>query len=84
MLNEEEAASDAGCSIANSPLRELGKSPMMKVRQLAITDSPFPVNEGEVVDGRVDRDADQFIRRFYNQLRTQQRIAMTPKHELHR
>nr|GEW23343.1 hypothetical protein [Tanacetum cinerariifolium] len=42
------------------------KSPM--VRQLRITDSPFPLSNGDE-DGQVDADADEYITRFYNSLR---------------
>lgn len=51
-----------------------GKSPMVK--QLRITDSPFPLSgredEDEDEDGNlVDEAADKFIMRFYNDLRRQ-------------
>ncbi|KAL0923949.1 hypothetical protein M5K25_004736 [Dendrobium thyrsiflorum] len=50
----------------------LGKSPAV-VRQLRVTDSPFMLNENEVVEeGKVDKEAEDFIRRFYEHLRRQQ------------
>ncbi|KAK9048556.1 hypothetical protein SSX86_032480 [Deinandra increscens subsp. villosa] len=45
-----------------------GKSPM--VRQLRITDSPFPLSNGEE-DSYVDEAADKFIMKFYKELRRQ-------------
>ena len=41
------------------------------------------VNSPVSVDGRVDEEAEKFIKRFYQQLKIQQRIAMTPSHEFH-
>ncbi|KAG6521086.1 uncharacterized protein LOC122050423 [Zingiber officinale] len=49
--------------------------------QLRVTDSPFPETEDEVEEeeekdsDRVDREAEAFIRRFYEQLRLQQCAA---------
>lgn len=44
-----------------------GKSPM--VRQLRITDSPFPLkDEG---DSQVDKAAEEFIKKFYKDLKLQ-------------
>lgn len=49
-----------------------GKSP--KVRQLRVTDSPFPVH-GVEDDSHVDEAAEEFIKKFYKQLRQQKRMA---------
>lgn len=49
-----------------------GKSPM--VRQLRITDSPFPIREVEE-DSHVDEAAEEFISKFYKDLRRQNEIA---------
>lgn len=46
-----------------------GKSPM--VRQLRITDSPFPLKEIGDENSHVDKEAEEFIQRFYEQLRLQ-------------
>ncbi|EPS58246.1 hypothetical protein M569_16570, partial [Genlisea aurea] len=48
-----------------------GRTPV--VRQLRITDSPFPATEVEDDDGGggVDRAAEEFIRRFYRELKHQ-------------
>lgn len=53
-----------------TPFWSLWKSPAV-TRQLRITDSPFPMEETGDVDSHVDREAEEFIRRFYEQLRTQ-------------
>ncbi|XP_073294427.1 uncharacterized protein [Primulina huaijiensis] len=45
-----------------------GPSPM--VRQLRVTDSPFPLREIEE-DNHVDEAADEFINKFYNDLKRQ-------------
>ncbi|KAM0032063.1 hypothetical protein Hdeb2414_s0016g00470931 [Helianthus debilis subsp. tardiflorus] len=56
-------------SAAVSPVvPRFGKSPM--VRQLRVTDSPFPLGNGEE-DSHVDEAAEKFIMKFYNELRRQ-------------
>lgn len=51
-----------------------GKSPL--VRQLRITDSPFPLkDEGGDDNGRVDMEAEEFIKRFYKDLKSQKTMA---------
>ncbi|KAK7261779.1 hypothetical protein RIF29_28098 [Crotalaria pallida] len=56
---------------ASPALPGFGKSPM--VRQLRVTDSPFPMRDGDDddKDNMVDKKADEFIKRFYKQLRKQ-------------
>ncbi|KAF0915960.1 hypothetical protein E2562_000596 [Oryza meyeriana var. granulata] len=54
----------------------LGRSPA-GARQLRVTDSPFPVEPPEGVDGRVDDKATDFIEWFRQQL-LQQQSAATP------
>ncbi|WOG86055.1 hypothetical protein DCAR_0205253 [Daucus carota subsp. sativus] len=44
-----------------------GQTPM--VRQLRITDSPFPIKEED--DPRVDKAAEDFIKKFYKELKQQ-------------
>lgn len=45
------------------------------VRRIRVTDSPFPIEEEEEEEGgRVDEQAEDFIRRFYEQLKFQQRM----------
>ncbi|XP_057793288.1 uncharacterized protein LOC131009905 [Salvia miltiorrhiza] len=59
-------------SAAASPeLPGFGPSPM--VRQLRITDSPFPLRNGEE-DSYVDEAAEEFIMRFYKDLRQQNSV----------
>ncbi|KAL2539209.1 hypothetical protein Adt_00187 [Abeliophyllum distichum] len=55
-------------SAASPALPGFGKSPM--VRQLRITDSPFPLRDADE-DNHVDEAAEDFIKRFYNDLRRQ-------------
>ncbi|XP_062233937.1 uncharacterized protein LOC133931147 [Phragmites australis] len=56
-----------------------GRTPA-HVRQLRITDSPFPLRDDAAGDGRqVDQEAEEFIKKFYEKLRTQQSLsAATP------
>ncbi|CAL9196060.1 uncharacterized protein LOC103973034 [Musa acuminata AAA Group] len=76
MLNSE--MSDAESSFVASP------SPAA-VRQPRITDSPFPTRDEDAeADGRVDQEAEEFIRRFYEQLRLQQSVPTTPECHCHR
>ncbi|XP_043703728.1 uncharacterized protein LOC122653844 [Telopea speciosissima] len=49
-----------------------GKSPMG--RQLRITDSPFPLRNADE-DSHVDKAAEEFIQKFYKDLRRQNRMA---------
>ncbi|KAI3727257.1 hypothetical protein L1987_67069 [Smallanthus sonchifolius] len=57
---------------ASPALPGFGRTPV--VRQLRVTDSPFPVNNVDE-DNRVDEAAERFISRFYNDLRRQKRIS---------
>lgn len=82
--NNMNEVSDAE-SVAPSPMILFGKSTPVTVRQLRITDSPFPVKEDEVSDGKIDKEADDFIKRFYKQLRMQQSLATaTPEYKFRR
>ncbi|KAA8523161.1 hypothetical protein F0562_009584 [Nyssa sinensis] len=49
-----------------------GRTPI--VRQLRVTDSPFPLKEMEE-DTQVDKAAEEFIKKFYKQLKQQKRMA---------
>lgn len=66
MLNTNEQA-----MVEASPaLPGFGKSPM--VRQLRVTDSPFPLRDAaDDKDNQVDKAAEEFIKRFYKELRKQ-------------
>lgn len=62
-------------SVEASPmvLPGFGKSPM--VRQLRVTDSPFPLKDNEEVDAQVDKAAEEFIKNFYKELKQQKKKA---------
>ncbi|XP_076945588.1 uncharacterized protein LOC143616724 [Bidens hawaiensis] len=59
-----KALEDMITSATSSP--GIAKSPMVK--QIRITDSPYPLTNGDD-DGKVDEDAEKFILRFYNGLK---------------
>ncbi|KAK6912011.1 Protein of unknown function DUF761, plant [Dillenia turbinata] len=60
-------------NMASPYLPGLGRSPM--VRPVRITDSPFPLrNMDEEETRQVNKAAEDFIKRFYNDLRRQNRI----------
>lgn len=65
---------DISGSVSSGPGLDFGSSPGPQVRQLRITDSPFPVAHADE-DCHVDREADEFIGRFYDELRLQKRMA---------
>ncbi|KAJ8513845.1 hypothetical protein OPV22_004279 [Ensete ventricosum] len=86
ILNSElsDAESDVTSPSPAPVIWNFGKSPAV-VRQLRITDSPFPVRDAEEdVDFHIDEKAEEFIRRFYEQLRLQQRTPMTPEFQRYR
>ncbi|XP_055819815.1 uncharacterized protein LOC129888811 [Solanum dulcamara] len=62
MIHESETASPGA-----NYLPGFGRTPL--VRQLRVTDSPFPLNTEE--DSRVDEAAEAFISKFYRNLRWQ-------------
>ncbi|KAG6501237.1 uncharacterized protein LOC121997773 [Zingiber officinale] len=73
----EEEEEDYSASAAESPA--IWKSPSAPVRQLRVTDSPFPLKEEEgEVDGRIDQKSEEFIKKFHEQLRLQQMISPVP------
>ncbi|CAN4094411.1 unnamed protein product [Withania somnifera] len=52
-----------------------GKSPN-NVRKLRVTDSPFPLKDSEEnYNSQVDKDAEEFIKKFYKDLKQQKKIA---------
>ncbi|XP_059641378.1 uncharacterized protein LOC132283449 [Cornus florida] len=53
---------------ASPALPGFGRTPL--VRQLRITDSPYPLRDGDE-DSHVDQAAEEFIMKFYNNLRRQ-------------
>ncbi|KAF8364719.1 hypothetical protein HHK36_033306 [Tetracentron sinense] len=58
-----------------------GRSPM--VRQLRITDSPFPLRDADE-DSHVDKAAEEFIEKFYKDLKLQNKMVglLTPYHDM--
>ncbi|KAG6521562.1 uncharacterized protein LOC122053930 [Zingiber officinale] len=65
-------------SAAESPATLFWQSPV--AGRLRITDTPFPAREdGEADCGRVDLQAEAFIKGFYEQLRMQQSLPATPE-----
>ncbi|XP_059638209.1 uncharacterized protein LOC132280101 [Cornus florida] len=68
MLNNEMAVEASPLTLPG-----FGKSPM--VRQLRITDSPFPLKNDDKDDGQVDKKAEEFIKKFYKDLKHQKRMA---------
>lgn len=88
---DEQLLNDVVAVVANTPSPALwsssfGRSPApaaAPVRQLRITDSPFPLSADDAQDGgMVDQEADEFIKKFYDQLRKQQQslTAATPEY----
>ncbi|XP_073007783.1 uncharacterized protein [Typha latifolia] len=72
MLDSEDLQYDCFLASPPSPMTAAegcDKSPAA-VRQLRVTDSPFPAEEEEV-GGEVDRKAEEFIRWFHEELRMQ-------------
>ncbi|XWS72082.1 hypothetical protein CRYUN_Cryun02cG0010000 [Craigia yunnanensis] len=62
---------DAAVEASPMVLPGFGRSPL--VRQLRVTDSPFPLkNEG---DSQVDKAAEEFINKFYKDLKLQKRMS---------
>lgn len=72
MLNSHEAAAAAASPMVVLP--GFGRSPIG--RQLRVTDSPFPLKDEGGGDGKVDKAADEFISRFYKDLKSQ-KISMS-------
>ena len=64
MLNNDQAIVEASPALPG-----FGRSPM--ARQLRVTDSPFPLRDDDEKDDQVDKAAEDFINRFYSQLRKQ-------------
>ncbi|GAV61262.1 DUF761 domain-containing protein, partial [Cephalotus follicularis] len=59
---------------ASPMLPGFGRSPM--IRQLRITDSPFPLRDVDDDDnGKVDKAAEEFIQKFYKDLKNQRRMT---------
>ncbi|KAI9109468.1 hypothetical protein K1719_019522 [Acacia pycnantha] len=64
MLNNEVIMAEASPALPG-----FGRSPM--VRQLRVTDSPFPLRNPDDDDHQVDKAAEEFIKKFYKDLKKQ-------------
>ncbi|KAI3814521.1 hypothetical protein L1987_14161 [Smallanthus sonchifolius] len=63
-----------------SPLTALGFGESRNVRQLRVTDSPFPEDNTEEDSLQVDKAAEEFIKNFYKELKQQKkRAAVEPQ-----
>ncbi|GMI73138.1 hypothetical protein like AT1G52140 [Hibiscus trionum] len=70
MLNNNDNNVGGAAVVAASPmLPGFGQTPL--VRQLRITDSPFPLRDADEGNGTVDKAAEDFIQRFYKDLKLQ-------------
>ncbi|RLN24868.1 uncharacterized protein C2845_PM07G37730 [Panicum miliaceum] len=80
----ERPAPASASGATPSPMLELslGRSPA-GVRQLRVTDSPFPLEPEGVVDERANSNFDAFINKFYENLRLQAANA-TPDNSVRR
>lgn len=83
MLNTHEGPTASPLGMVSLPGFGYGKSPL--VRQLRVTDSPFPLKDGkgnkeeEEEDVKVNKAADEFIKRFYKNLMMQKSLE-SPYH----
>ncbi|KAE8696431.1 Casein kinase I protein isoform 1 [Hibiscus syriacus] len=66
MLNNDSYNNN---STASPMLPGFGQTPL--ARQLRVTDSPFPLRDGDEDNGYVDKAAEDFINRFYRDLKQQ-------------
>ncbi|KAL4291803.1 hypothetical protein GQ457_14G006350 [Hibiscus cannabinus] len=66
MLNNNDME---GAVAASPMLPGFGQTPL--ARQLRVTDSPFPLRNGDEDNSYVDRAAEDFINRFYKDLKQQ-------------
>ncbi|KAI3857667.1 hypothetical protein MKW98_028931 [Papaver atlanticum] len=73
MLNNQVMTENGSSTVPSPYLPGLGfgRSPM--VRQLRVTDSPFPLRDNvfDEIECHVDEDAEEFIEKCYTQLRSQ-------------
>lgn len=60
-----------------------GKSPAVPVRQLRVTDSPFPVKGNEEESKQVSKAAEEFITRFYRDLKREKSFESPYRHSHH-
>ncbi|XWS20231.1 hypothetical protein CRYUN_Cryun31cG0082500 [Craigia yunnanensis] len=69
MLNNNDSNMVVEAAAASPMLPGFGQTPL--VRQLRITDSPFPLKDVDEDNGYVDKAAEDFINRFYKDLKQQ-------------
>ncbi|XP_039051702.1 uncharacterized protein LOC120193212 [Hibiscus syriacus] len=84
MLNDENDDNNnvIGAVVAASPmLPDFGQTPL--VRQLRVTDSPFPLSDADEGNDNVDKAADDFIIRFYKDLKLQNKGMLTSVNNFH-
>ncbi|KAJ6824359.1 uncharacterized protein M6B38_382790 [Iris pallida] len=82
MLNSEALApgEEGSAAVTPSPMgiRRFRNSPAV-VRKVRVTDSPFPLVEEGEEGSYVDEEAEEFIKRFYEQLRLQNKSLLGRK-----
>ncbi|XP_010541191.1 PREDICTED: uncharacterized protein LOC104814716 [Tarenaya hassleriana] len=61
----------------SSSLTVAGDSPLVVFPAVRVTDSPFPAREDVGDDDVVDKAAEEFIKRFYKNLKLQKKMAPT-------
>ncbi|KAI3908692.1 hypothetical protein MKW92_048470 [Papaver armeniacum] len=73
MLNNEVMTENGGSTILSPHLPGFGFGRTPTVRQFRITDSPFPLKDhvADEEECQLDEDAEEFIERFYAQLRSE-------------
>ncbi|KAJ0074842.1 hypothetical protein Patl1_33997 [Pistacia atlantica] len=69
MFNNNEMAVEASPALPG-----FERSPF--VRPLRITDSPFPLRDVDEDNGYVDKAAEEFIQKFYKELKKQKKLSM--------
>ncbi|KAJ0263084.1 hypothetical protein HA466_0035080 [Hirschfeldia incana] len=82
-IDKEDAVTEAVKKVfellgENHTSAAAGGSPLMafpEVRQLRVTDSPFPLDDGGDHDHVVDKAAEEFITKFYKNLKLQKKMG---------
>ncbi|CAA7037109.1 unnamed protein product [Microthlaspi erraticum] len=70
LLGENDTKTVAVAADGESPLTDFPA-----VRQLRVTDSPFPLDDGGDHDHMVDKAAEEFIKKFYKNLKLQKQMG---------
>ncbi|KAG2241627.1 hypothetical protein Bca4012_015353 [Brassica carinata] len=82
-IDKEDAVTEAVKKVfellgENDTSAAAGESPLVAfpaVRQLRVTDSPFPLDDGGDHDHVVDKAAEEFIKKFYKNLKLQKKMG---------